>query len=158
MTTDITFNVTVYFSNGVTIQKEVPLSKAAKLSQKVNVLIDPESELYEVKGLNGQTMVIPINMTFVINAAPIFQHVDRVSRYMLYKRDNQKCAYCQKDISQKEATIDHVIPRFLGGQTTWENCVLACRRCNCKKDNRTPEQAGMKLHVVPYNPKRKKNG
>jgi 5-methylcytosine-specific restriction endonuclease McrA len=42
-------------------------------------------------------------------------------------------------------TIDHVVPRAQGGQSQWENCVLACVACNKGKADRTPEQAGMRL-------------
>lgn len=34
------------------------------------------------------------------------------------------------------ATIDHVVPRTLGGIATWINEVAACRRCNAAKADR----------------------
>jgi 5-methylcytosine-specific restriction endonuclease McrA len=52
----------------------------------------------------------------------------------------------------EELTIDHVMPRSQGGQTTWENCALACVPCNARKANRTPEQAGMRLRKKPARP------
>ena len=73
---------------------------------------------------------------------------------MLYRRDDGKCAYCGKRISQKEATVDHIVPKKLGGQTTWENVALACRACNCKKDDKLLQECGMKLRITPYNPKK----
>ena len=151
---DLNFTVTIHFNNGATIEHEVNLSKAYKLSSKPNVIIPENTELIELKGINNQTIIIPMNMTFVINEAPDFKHIDKVSRYMLYRRDNGKCSYCGKAISMKEATIDHIFPKSQGGQTTWENVALACHKCNCRKDNRTPKQAGMTLLVTPYNPKR----
>lgn len=152
---DMNFNITIYFRNGVSLQRSVPIDKALSLSMKENVLIEEGAEYATVRSVHG-TIVIPLNMTFVIPASPEFRHIDKVSRYMLYKRDNGKCAYCGKAISQKEATIDHILPKSQGGLTTWENVALACHRCNCKKDSRTPEQANMKLLIVPYNPKKKK--
>lgn len=151
--TDVTFNVTVHFSNGVSIQRGVPLSKAAKLSVKNNVIVPPDTEYVEIKSIND-SIVIPLNMTFVIPLSPDFRHVDSVSRYMLYTRDHGRCAYCGKELKKTEATIDHILPVSQGGQTTWDNVALACSKCNCRKDNRTPEQAGMKLMIKPYNPKR----
>ena len=53
-----------------------------------------------------------------------------------------------------EITYDHVVPRALGGKTTWENIVTACIDCNQRKGGRTPEQAGMKLRSSPVKPKR----
>lgn len=153
--TDVTFTITIHFGNGVTIEQSVPLSKAAKLAMKENVLVADDTEYVEIRSINN-SIIIPLNMMFVVQKSPKFQHLDRVSRFMLYKRDGGRCSYCEKEISQKEATIDHVIPKSQGGSTSWENVVLCCKKCNCIKDNRTPEEAGMKLKVVPYNPKRKK--
>jgi len=149
----INFNVTIYFSNGNTIQRECDLSKAAKLSIKPNVIVPDDTDFIEVHGVNS-SLIIPINMTFVINASPDFKHTAKISRYMLYKRDNGRCSYCGKEITQKESTIDHVIPKSQGGLNVWENIALSCKKCNCAKDSKTPEQAGMKLLVTPYNPKK----
>lgn len=150
---DISFCVTVHFQNGVTIERQVPLSKAYKLSSKPNVIIPNDTEIVEIKGVKG-SIIVPINMTFVVNISPDFRHVDSVSRYMLYTRDHGRCAYCGKELKKTEATIDHILPVSQGGETTWENVALSCSKCNCKKDNRTPHQAGMKLMVKPYNPKK----
>ena len=48
------------------------------------------------------------------------------SRRNLFKRDHSTCQYCGCQPGTEELTIDHVIPRAQGGQTTWENCALAC--------------------------------
>lgn len=71
-------------------------------------------------------------------------------------RDNRKCAYC----NGKADTIDHVIPKSraslmpVGGFNTWLNLVACCFKCNNKKDNRTPQEARMKLLITPYVPTR----
>ncbi len=49
--------------------------------------------------------------------------------------------------------MDHVIPRSRGGHTCWENVVTACERCNGRKGNRTPEEAGMSLLSQPSRPR-----
>ena len=51
-------------------------------------------------------------------------------------------------------TVDHIVPRTLGGMDSWENLVCACITCNNKKGDRTPEQAGMKLIRQPRIPNR----
>lgn len=66
-------------------------------------------------------------------------------------RDNGQCAYCGDHAN----TVDHVQPRSKGGKSTWMNLVAACRSCNNRKRDRTPEEAGLKLRVTPYAPKRK---
>lgn len=75
------------------------------------------------------------------------------SRRTIYRRDNNQCQYCGCRPGTEELTIDHVLPRAQGGQTTWENCVLACVACNSFKANRTPEQCGLKLKRKPTRPK-----
>jgi 5-methylcytosine-specific restriction endonuclease McrA len=73
-------------------------------------------------------------------------------RRQLYRRDDYRCQYCGDRPGTSELNVDHVIPRAQGGQTTWENCVIACVACNSYKANRTPEQAGMKLLSQPTRP------
>ena len=57
-------------------------------------------------------------------------------------------AYC----GGKAETVDHIVPRSRGGLLTWENAVAACLRCNHRKADRTPAEAGMKLLVIPSRP------
>lgn len=64
------------------------------------------------------------------------------------KARDGKCAYC----GGKAETVDHIIPRSRGGMLTWDNAVAACTRCNHRKANRTPAEAGMTLLVVPRRP------
>jgi len=75
-----------------------------------------------------------------------------LSRRNIHKRDRFSCQYCGAMPSGEDLTIDHVLPRSRGGETTWTNCVLACLECNKKKDNRTPAEAGMKLKKMPKKP------
>ncbi len=73
----------------------------------------------------------------------------RLSRHSVLARDNYQCQYCG---CAKDLTIDHVIPRWVGGPHTWDNLVACCRRCNLKKGDKTPQQANMKLKKVPKRP------
>ena len=74
------------------------------------------------------------------------------SRKNLYRRDGHACQYCGRHRPSSELSIDHVIPRSRGGRTTWENCVLACVRCNSKKADRTPREVGFSLERPPRRP------
>lgn len=65
-------------------------------------------------------------------------------------RDRGRCAYCAINAAD---TIDHILPKAQGGPHTWENVVAACRRCNHKKANRTPDQAKMPLLHQPSRPR-----
>lgn len=73
----------------------------------------------------------------------------QVSRALVLVRDGEACQYCGCQPGRAELTLDHVIPRAQGGQTSWENVVAACRACNAHKADRTPEQAGMILQTTP---------
>lgn len=76
----------------------------------------------------------------------------RFKRKALFNRDAWRCQYCGDDLDRRSVTIDHVLPRAQGGITSWLNCVTACRACNKKKDDKTPEQAGMRLLTQPAIP------
>ncbi len=72
-----------------------------------------------------------------------------LNRNNVFKRDNHKCQYC---LSIKDLTLDHVHPKSRGGKTSWDNLVTACRNCNGKKGDFTPDEAGMVLSSRPYKP------
>lgn len=78
----------------------------------------------------------------------------RLNRRNLFARDDNRCQYCGKRFVTSELSIDHVVPSCRGGQTTWENVVCACVRCNVRKGGRTPTEASMKLIKKPVRPKR----
>jgi 5-methylcytosine-specific restriction endonuclease McrA len=80
-------------------------------------------------------------------------HTVNFNRKAIYKRDKNTCQYCGGQPGTGELSIDHVNPKGQGGQTTWENCVLACVKCNSRKACRTPKEAGMKLLSTPRKPK-----
>ncbi|MXO70890.1 HNH endonuclease [Alteraurantiacibacter buctensis] len=71
------------------------------------------------------------------------------TRFNLFLRDRFACQYCG---SGQHLTFDHVVPRRMGGRTSWENIATACAPCNMKKGGRTPKEAGMQLHVRPIRP------
>lgn len=72
-----------------------------------------------------------------------------LSRKNILRRDGMKCQYCG---SKTDLTIDHVIPKSRGGADKWDNLVAACRKCNNKKGNSTPSEAGMTLQSKPRKP------
>ena len=73
-----------------------------------------------------------------------------LSRKNILRRDGHQCQYCGSN--KPPLTVDHVMPRSRGGADSWENLVCACIKCNVKKGNRTPEEAGMKLMKTPRRP------
>jgi 5-methylcytosine-specific restriction endonuclease McrA len=74
------------------------------------------------------------------------------SRRTVMARDNYTCQYCGATPGRASLTLDHVMPRSRGGPTNWDNVVTACRACNVRKGNRTPEEAGLILRRRPGRP------
>lgn len=78
----------------------------------------------------------------------------KFNRRNIFARDNNQCQYCGRKFPTTELSLDHVVPRSQGGQSTWENIVCCCLACNVKKGGRTPKQAGMTLIRKPEKPRR----
>lgn len=73
-----------------------------------------------------------------------------LSRRNILHRDAYTCQYC--GVRRHDLTIDHIVPRSRGGADTWDNVTAACLKCNVKKGNRTPREAGMRLNCQPRRP------
>jgi 5-methylcytosine-specific restriction endonuclease McrA len=76
-----------------------------------------------------------------------------ISRRTVLARDDFTCQYCGVQPGKRNLTIDHVMPRSRGGETTWENVITACGPCNRRKGNRTPSEAKMPLARQPRRPR-----
>ncbi len=74
----------------------------------------------------------------------------RLTKREILRRDEYTCQYCGQHVSI--LTIDHVIPRRMGGTDTWENLVTACPACNHRKGGRMLDQAQMHLLHLPIEP------
>ena len=77
----------------------------------------------------------------------------KFTRHNIFERDHNTCQYCGKCFDRKDLNLDHILPRERGGLTTWENIVCSCIRCNTRKGNRLPHEAGMALIRKPKRPK-----
>lgn len=106
---------------------------------------------------NGIGFIHSISETFplpsVIRLARLIRRPRRkrrLTRFEIFNRDRYTCQYCSQQT--RHLTLDHVIPRYRGGQHTWENVVSSCVSCNRHKAGRTPKEAGMKLIRLPSPP------
>jgi len=116
---------------------------------------DPE-KLYR-----SQYLEVPAPVIVVLNH---FQQMKsfkirpaQLTNAALFSRDNYRCQYCGKHRDQlrgnrNKLTRDHIIPKDLGGKDSWDNVTTACATCNHRKDNRTLQEAKMKLLSVPTVP------
>lgn len=74
----------------------------------------------------------------------------RLSSREVFRRDGYRCQYCGQ--YSAHLTLDHVVPKYRGGGSGWNNLVSACPQCNRRKGNRTPLEAGMRLRSQPAEP------
>jgi 5-methylcytosine-specific restriction endonuclease McrA len=72
-----------------------------------------------------------------------------LSRKNILLRDRYTCQFCGQVFPAVELTLDHVVPRSRGGHTDWDNLVTCCHKCNSRKGDRLPEEAGVRLLRVP---------
>jgi 5-methylcytosine-specific restriction endonuclease McrA len=107
--------------------------------------------------LNGRGVIHSVSQTFplpsVIRLNQMIKRprpIVKLTRKEIFRRDNYTCQYCGRQLSN--LTIDHVVPRRLGGETIWDNVVTACPRCNHLKGGMTPEQSGMHPQKWPKHP------
>lgn len=94
-------------------------------------------------------LLVPEHIRLTITDTERVWRVPPVNRKEVLRRDKHACQYCGHT---KNLTLDHVIPRSKGGKHTWDNVVIACERCNSRKGDRTPQQAGMILRTNPKAP------
>lgn len=77
----------------------------------------------------------------------------KYSRENVFTRDKMTCQYCGYTFKRSYLTIDHVVPKHLGGKSVWNNVVCACKECNSNKGGKTLKESKMKLLHKPAQPK-----
>jgi 5-methylcytosine-specific restriction endonuclease McrA len=107
--------------------------------------------------VNGRGVLKTVSTAFpipsVIRLHMIVRHPRlhlKLTRREIFRRDNYICQYCGRHTL--ELTVDHVIPRHLGGKHIWHNVVAACPHCNHRKGGRIIEEVNMHLLRVPKEP------
>lgn len=130
----------------------ISLRKAIKLivKEKVEVIKSHSTEvLYNFE--KTFKIFYPLVLRLIKFIRRIYGVKVRFSKRNVLIRDNFTCMYCGADI-KRYSTLDHVIPKSLGGKSTFDNIVACCLECNNKKDNRLPSKIGMYLIKQPYTP------
>jgi 5-methylcytosine-specific restriction endonuclease McrA len=113
----------------------------------------------DLKVAQGEPCIQTVSLQIRVPEIIVLRHCDRYrkpevifSRRNLFRRDRNTCQYCGQKFPTEDLSIDHVVPRSLGGVSSWANCVVACLACNARKGNRTLETAGMSLLRSPSRP------
>ena len=103
-------------------------------------------EDYDLVSSSGETYQIP--KTVVLKKyVKLPDRSYRPNRRNIFLRDNYTCVYCLKQLNSEELSIDHMLPKSRGGKETWGNLVTACKACNMKKGDKTPEEARMPVKL-----------
>ena len=110
----------------------------------------------------GGRLIHTVNQSVRVPSVLLLRKYDRMllremkfNRQNLFERDGYRCQYCGNSFVAKELNMDHVVPRDRGGKTSWENVVTSCIRCNSRKGNRDPNEAGMYLLREPVRPRQR---
>ena len=83
-------------------------------------------------------------------------------RKSVLERDGFRCIYCgirlgeaehNRILKKADFTVDHIVPRSRGGNDVWTNTACSCSRCNHRKGDRLPHEAGMRLLWEPKRPR-----
>ncbi len=134
-------------------QSYEPLT-VCRARRAVVLIFQGKAEMLE----NGIGSIHSVNETFplpsVIRLAYMIKRPRlqrKLTRFEVFNRDRDTCQYCNQQ--SRQLTLDHVIPRYRGGQHTWENVVSACVPCNRRKAGCTPQEARMKLAQQPIQPR-----
>ncbi len=136
-------------------QNYLPLCRV-NIKRAIVLLVTNKAEPLDITSSSGWqihspslVMYVPKHIRLKITSRERMWKVPPVNRREVLRRDRHSCQYCG---NSKHLTLDHVIPRSRGGQHTWNNVVAACKQCNSKKGDRTPQEAGMQLRTKPKAP------
>jgi hypothetical protein len=87
------------------------------------------------------------------------KRVTAEQRQAVLKRARGCCEYCksQARFATQSFSIEHIIPRQSGGETTLDNLALACQGCNNHKYTKTETRDPISDNVVPlYHPRQQR--
>jgi 5-methylcytosine-specific restriction endonuclease McrA len=134
-----------------TVLGTIDWKKALKLvcKKKVEVL-KYSTTIIRTAGKKAIEMLLPKVIRLIKMIRQIFRERVPFNRRNLKILYGDFCAYCGK--KSDPVTVEHVIPRSKGGKSDYTNVVIACKKCNCKKDNRLPSEAGMYPKYKPHVP------
>jgi len=114
-------------------------------SDKASMLLNGRGEIHTSRNIFPAPSVIRLDRMIKRPRPNV-----KLNKQEVFRRDSYTCQYCGR--TEADLTLDHVIPRRLGGTHSWENLVAACRVCNHRKGGRMLDSAGMHLTKRPEAP------
>ncbi|MCO5186319.1 MAG: HNH endonuclease [Anaerolineae bacterium] len=137
----------------------IPIRRAISLLLRERV----DAATDEAITLNGTSQSIKIPRVLRLRRyVHVPQRRAQWSRLNVLKRDKYTCIYCEvapgavqrgRQLTVRDFTVDHILPKSRGGHNTWSNTACACYACNHRKGARMPHEAGMKLAWEPKTPR-----
>jgi 5-methylcytosine-specific restriction endonuclease McrA len=115
------------------------------LADRASLVMNGRGEIRAVNAVFPRPSIIRLNN--MVHRPHAFV---KLTRREIFRRDGFVCQYCGKHTP--DLTVDHVIPRHLGGTHVWENVVAACSACNHRKGGRPLHDANMRLLHQPKEP------
>ncbi|MGA8015939.1 MAG: HNH endonuclease [Candidatus Dormiibacterota bacterium] len=120
------------------------------LSKDRVAFVDEEAEVRAMAALQGRRLPEDVLIVRLLRNIHVPRRVLRPNRRNLLLRDDSTCQYCGVILVPADLTVDHVVPVSRGGSPdSWENVVIACKRCNWRKADRLPGEVGMHLLRPP---------
>ena len=118
----------------------------------VVLVLKAKAEVVERNGASfrSERAVVPVPSVVRLTHFVRVPYRTRVplSRRAVFARDGHRCQYCGRGAEN----LDHVLPRSRGGPHSWDNVVASCRPCNARKEDRLPQEAGLRLRRAPVVP------
>lgn len=115
--------------------------------RKATILEEYEQEIHSINFSMKLPSVIVTNGKYLGRKKTV-----NYSRRNIWIRDKGLCQYCSKPVTFEDLTTDHVVPKVLGGKTSWDNIVTCCYTCNQKKGDKTLKNSHLTLKNLPKKP------
>ena len=132
--------------------------QAATLVVKGQVVWALGEDAFEIRGginrLGRQSVLSLPSILASDGSVKLSDFVPPLVNSYLFRRDQFLCMYCGGEFTVDNLSRDHILPVSRSGTDNWTNVVTACKRCNHRKANQTPEEARMQLLAVPFVPNR----
>ena len=132
--------------------------EAATLMVKDQIVWALGENAFEIRGginrMGRQSVLSLPSILASDGSVKLSEFVPPLVNSYLFRRDQNLCLYCGGEFPLEQLSRDHILPVSRSGADSWTNCVTACKRCNHRKSNRTPEEAGMELIAIPFVPNR----